>query len=149
MRLEIPPNALRFPLRPYVRLIKRGVRVVDMKRSHQHEVLAEDVEYTCPICKTIQLAPPLNGVDYECPGCKYHYKVYDDLLCVWNPESLGVKTTALPPGSRPLTVADDYLSGDEDRAEALKQEAIRDWARRGQTDKPHTQIIVPERKDED
>lgn len=149
MRLDIPPGAIRFNLRPYVKLIKRGVRVIDTKRSRQHEILAEDVEYTCPICHTIQLAPPLNGVDYECPGCKYHYKVYDDLLCIWNPESLGVKTVALPPGTRPLVVTDDYLTGDESRAEAIKDEENARWNDRGQTDKPHIQIVVPGKKDED
>jgi hypothetical protein len=143
---SIPPKAIKLHLHPYVFPRRFGQRIVDPGKK-QYEIEAVDIEFSCPICQEVQAAPPLNDTDYECPKCKWRYKVYDDLLVMWDSRTAGVDLPAHPPGWQPRELVDDGGYGDLDRADAIKEEEIQKWRIaqiRGEDFGATPQIVVPE-----
>ena len=142
---DIPPNAIKLNLAQHVFLRRIDQRIIVPGKT-QFEVEASEVEYSCPICQHIQAAPPLEDTDYECPKCKWHYKVYGDMLVLWDPRMLGRKIEAKPPGWKPREIVDDPGYADLARASALKEEENRKWREaqaRGEVYGQTPQIVVP------
>ena len=99
---DIPKCAGKFYLRDFVEKRRGdfGGRIIDPSTGHQEEVFAEQVEFTCPNCRLIQLAPPDQNVEYACPRCDTRYLVDGEMLAVWDPKRVGVTTHAEKPGTR-------------------------------------------------
>ena len=125
---HFPPGSAKMRLREHVHIRKNvGQRVIDPATGHQFEVTHDEVEYTCPICRTLQAAPVAEGVDYECPQCKWRYKVYGEMLVVWSSKTVGVETSALPPGAEPHDMVIDAAISDQDRVSAEYAKSTADW----------------------
>lgn len=126
---NFPPNSVKMKLVEHLQIRPNAhKRVIDPNTGYQYEVLYKDVQLACPICQYMQPAPPCAGVDYQCPKCKWNYKIYEEMLVVWNPATLGVSTEALAPGTNPYERAVDDSGGqDPERADAIYEESRQDW----------------------
>lgn len=127
---QLPKGAIKLNLASHISIRKNAGRRIITQTGYQYEVTAEEIELICPICNHPQPAPTAQGVDYQCPKCRWYYKVYGDMLCCFSPSSIGVSIVALAPGERPEQVIFDGPSSEPDKLDRVYQESIDDWKKR-------------------
>lgn len=118
---DLPKECVKLYFAEFLQLRPNAAkRIINPQTGHQYEITQKEVDYICPICRHIQAAPYADGVEYECPKCKWHYKVYDEMLAIWNPKNLGVETYGYPPGAKPATIHKAELEGGTDTLDPEK-----------------------------
>lgn len=128
---DFPPRSIRLYLRDFIQLRANvGQRIVDPNSGHQYEILHDEVDFFCPICQFEQAAPAGEDIDYECPRCKWRYKVFGDMLVVWDQRTQGIERSANAPGTYPAPIAVDsgIDSTEVDKANFEKAKSTKDWA---------------------
>ena len=125
-------------------------RIVNPSTGFQYEILAEEVDYVCPICKTEQPAPVNQNTEYFCPTCDWRYLIQGQSLWIWHPSSVGVKTEALAPGTHRTTLIDGQDTGELDALEEGKRASAR-WRQAVKNNEEDsfgkkTQILTVEKK---
>lgn len=128
--MEFPPSALKFNLTEFIRIKPAaGQRIIDPQTGYQYEITYKDVELDCPICHRVQPAPPIALADYRCPGCGWYYKVQDNLLVVFSPQSIQVTINALEPGEFPPQMVVDGAIQDSDSVAVQYKNSTDTWRR--------------------
>ncbi len=118
--IEAPEKHVKLKLEEHIQVKGRPhyTRIIDPRTGKHEEIMERVIEYCCPVCKTIQEAPRVEGLEYACPKCDFRYKIYHpSLLVLWNPRDVGVETKAAKPGALPPELLIDRGHAQDDPEE--------------------------------
>lgn len=125
---DVPKKSIQLFFRAHiVAKNNRPQRIVNPATGYQYEILAEDVDFICPICRYEQAAPVEENTEYACPKCTWRYLVVGMSLWMWHPSVVGVETVALAPGTRRSTLLDGAQDSSEEEAKEEQKRATARW----------------------